>query len=52
MSKPPAKSNKRLSGIVAPDPAQLMIAGVQPVSMGEGISSNWISEIPSNIPPN
>jgi hypothetical protein len=44
MSKPRVKSDKRLSGIVVTDPAQFMIAGVQPVSMGEGLS--WQAQQP------
>jgi hypothetical protein len=44
MSKPRAKSDKRLSGIVVTDPAQLMIAGVQPVSMGEQLG--WLANQP------
>jgi hypothetical protein len=44
MSKPRAKSDKRLSGIVVTDPAQLMIAGVAPVSMGERLS--WQAQQP------
>jgi hypothetical protein len=44
MSKPRVKSDKRLSGIVVTDPAQLMIAGVQPVSMGERLS--WQAQQP------
>jgi hypothetical protein len=44
MSKPRTKSKKCQSGIGLTDPAQLMIAGVQPVSMGERLS--WQAQQP------
>jgi hypothetical protein len=44
MSEPRAKYNKRQSGIVVTDPAQLMITGVQPVSMGERLT--WQAQLP------
>jgi hypothetical protein len=44
MRKPRAKSATHQCGIVAPDPAQLMIVGVRPVSMGERLS--WQAQQP------
>jgi hypothetical protein len=44
MSTPRAKSAKHQCGIVSPDPAQLVIDGVRPVSIGERLS--WQAQQP------